>query len=41
MLRIAIGLALVSYGLIGARQALNKIMLVGAGLATIFSGIYV
>ena len=41
MLRIAIGLALVSYGLIGTRQALNKIMLVGAGLATIFSGIYV
>lgn len=39
-LRLAIGLALVSYGLISARNPLKTALLVGAGLAVIFSGIY-
>ncbi|MEQ6250325.1 TRAP transporter fused permease subunit [Sulfitobacter sp. HNIBRBA3233] len=41
MLRIAAGLALVSYGLIGARKSGKTALLVGAGLAVIFSGIYI
>lgn len=41
MLRVAIGLALVSYGLISARKVLKTALLVGAGLAVIFSGIYI
>ncbi|MEN8659337.1 MAG: TRAP transporter fused permease subunit [Marivita sp.] len=40
MLRLAVGLALVSYGLISARKVLKTAMLVGVGLAVIFSGIY-
>jgi TRAP transporter 4TM/12TM fusion protein len=41
MLRVAIGLALVSYGLISARKVFKTTLLVGAGLAVIFSGIYI
>lgn len=41
MLRVAIGLALVSYGLISARKFLKTTLLVGAGLAVIFSGIHI
>lgn len=41
MLRLAIGLALVSYGLISARKVFKTVLLVGAGLAVIFSGIYI
>lgn len=41
MLRVAIGLALVSYGLISARKVLKTALLVGAGLAVIISGIYI
>lgn len=41
MLRVAIGLALVSYGLISARKMSRTTLLVGAGLAVIFSGIYI
>jgi TRAP-type uncharacterized transport system fused permease subunit len=41
MLRVAVGLALVSYGLISARKAIKTTLLVGAGLAVIFSGIYI
>ena len=39
MLRIAAGLMLVSYGLIGARRVLPTILMVGAGLAIVFSGL--
>ena len=39
MLRIAAGLMLVSYGLIGARRVLPTIAMVGAGLAIVFSGL--
>lgn len=41
MLRVAVGLALVSYGLISARKVLKTAFLVGAGVAVIFSGIYI
>ncbi|PRZ47215.1 TRAP transporter permease [Tritonibacter scottomollicae] len=41
MLRLAFGLALVSYGLISARKIFKTAVLVGAGLAVIFSGIYI
>lgn len=41
MLRVALGLALVSYGLISVRKVLKTTLLVGAGLAVIFSGIYI
>ncbi|MFY1708881.1 TRAP transporter permease [Tritonibacter scottomollicae] len=41
MLRLAFGLALVSYGLISARKIFKTAVLVGAGLALIFSGIYI
>lgn len=41
MLRLSIGLALVSYGLISARKVLKTVLLVGAGLAVIFSGLYI
>ncbi len=41
MLRLAVGLALVSYGLISARKALRTTLLIIAGLAAIFSGIYI
>ncbi len=41
MLRIAVGLALVSYGLISARKVLKTVLMVGAGLAVIFSGLYI
>ena len=40
MLRLAVGLALVSYGLISERMVLKTAMLVSAGMAVIFSGIY-
>ena len=40
MLRVAVGLALVSYGLISARKVLKTAFLVCAGLAVIFSGLY-
>jgi len=36
---IAAGLMLVSYGLIGARRVLPTIVMVGAGLAIVFSGL--
>ncbi|APE42475.1 TRAP dicarboxylate transporter subunit DctM [Sulfitobacter alexandrii] len=41
MLRLAVGLALVSYGLISARRILRTVLLVGAGLIVIFSGLYI
>ncbi len=41
MLRVAVGLALVSYGLISARKVLKTALLVGAGLVVIFSGLYI
>lgn len=41
MLRVAIGLALVSYGLISARKFLKTTLLVSGGLAVIFSGIHI
>lgn len=41
MLRLALGLALVSYGLISAREGVKTILLLIAGLAVIFSGIYI
>ena len=41
MLRVALGLALVSYGLISARKAIKTTLMVGAGLVVIFSGIYI
>jgi TRAP-type uncharacterized transport system fused permease subunit len=41
MLRLALGLALVSYGLISARKAVKTAVLVAGGLAVIFSGLYV
>jgi TRAP transporter 4TM/12TM fusion protein len=40
-LRIAVGLALVSYGLIGARRVLPTTVMVGAGLAVVFSGLVI
>jgi TRAP transporter 4TM/12TM fusion protein len=39
MLRIAVGLMLVSYGLIGARRVLPTLAMVGTGLAVVFSGL--
>lgn len=41
MLRVAVGLALVSYGLISTRSFIKTALLVGAGLAVIFSGLYI
>lgn len=41
MLRIGVGLALVSYGLIAARKVVPTILMVGAGLAVVFSGIFI
>lgn len=41
MARLAVGLALVSYGLISARKAVQTVLLVGGGLVVIFSGLYV
>ncbi|MEC3861812.1 TRAP transporter fused permease subunit [Mesobacterium sp. TK19101] len=41
MLRVAVGLGLVSYGLIGARKVTKTVLLVGAGLIVIFSGLYI
>lgn len=41
MLRVAVGLALVSYGLISTRSFIKTGLLVGAGLAVIFSGLYI
>ncbi|WP_386625548.1 TRAP transporter permease [Sulfitobacter geojensis] len=41
MLRVAVGLALVSYGLISTRSLIKTALLVGAGLAVIFSGLYI
>ncbi len=41
MLRLALGLALVSYGLISARKVVKTAVLVAGGLAVIFSGLYV
>jgi len=41
MLRLALGLALISYGLISARKAVKTAVLVAGGLAVIFSGLYV
>ncbi|MGJ8544647.1 MAG: TRAP transporter permease [Sulfitobacter sp.] len=40
MLRVALGLGLVSYGLIGARGIMGTVLLVGAGLAVVFSGLW-
>ncbi|MDT8328871.1 MAG: TRAP transporter fused permease subunit [Roseovarius sp.] len=40
-LRIALGLTLVSYGLISARKVFKTVLLVSAGLVVIFSGIYI
>lgn len=39
VLRIAVGLILVSYGLIGARHVVPTVLMVGAGLAVVFSGL--
>lgn len=41
MLRLAFGLTLVSYGLIGARTIIPTVLMVGAGLAVVFSGLIV
>jgi TRAP transporter 4TM/12TM fusion protein len=41
MLRIGVGLALVSYGLIAARKVVPTVLMVGAGLAVVFSGIFI
>jgi TRAP-type uncharacterized transport system fused permease subunit len=41
MLRVALGLALVSYGLISALKALKTALLVCTGLAVVFSGLFV
>ncbi|GAW36674.1 sialic acid TRAP transporter permease protein SiaT [Roseovarius sp. A-2] len=41
MLRVALGLTLVSYGLISAREVFKTVLAVSAGLAVIFSGIYI
>ena len=41
MLRIGVGLALVSYGLIAARKVLPTVLMVGAGLAVVFSGLVI
>ncbi len=41
MLRVALGLTLVSYGLISARKVFKTVLLVSAGLVVIFSGIYI
>lgn len=41
MLRIAVGLALVSYGLIAARKVLPTVGMVLGGLAIVFSGVYI
>ncbi len=40
-LRIAAGLMLVSYGLIGARRILSTIVMVGTGLVVVFSGVFI
>jgi TRAP transporter 4TM/12TM fusion protein len=41
MLRVAVGLTLVSYGLIGARTLVPTVLMVGAGLAVVFSGVFI
>ena len=41
MLRIAVGLALVSYGLIAVRKVLPTVGMVLGGLAIVFSGVYI
>jgi len=41
MLRIAVGLALVSYGLIAARKVLPTVGMVLGGLTIVFSGVYI
>lgn len=41
MLRVALGLTLVSYGLIGARSVLPTLLMVMAGLAVVFSGVFI
>ena len=40
-LRVAVGLTLVSYGLIGARTIVPTVLMVGAGLAVVFSGVFI
>ncbi|TDH35210.1 TRAP transporter fused permease subunit [Pseudohoeflea suaedae] len=40
-LRVAIGLGLVSYGLISTRKVFRTVLLVGIGLTVVFSGIYI
>jgi TRAP transporter 4TM/12TM fusion protein len=40
-LRVAAGLTLVSYGLIGARTIVPTVLMVGAGLAVVFSGVVI
>ncbi|MBW4963371.1 TRAP transporter fused permease subunit [Sulfitobacter sp. CW3] len=40
-LRVAFGLTLVSYGLIGARTIVPTVLMVGAGLAVVFSGVFI
>ena len=41
MLRVAVGLTLVSYGLIGARTVVPTVLMVGTGLAVVFSGVFI
>ena len=41
MLRVAVGLTLISYGLIGARTIVPTVLMVVAGLVVVFSGIYI
>lgn len=41
MLRVALGLTLLSYGLISARKILPTLGLVALGLGVIFSGLYI
>ena len=40
-LRVALGLSLISYGLIGARKLVPTVLMVAAGLCVVFTGVYV